>query len=109
MVVAFGSYNGVLKAVDLRGVTQKAVLVLAAGGKQIECVVNTLAVSTLRDALDRRVAVSGRAHYEAGCGLPTRLDVMDVRILPNREDADLARWRGAFAIPAGASEEDAWG
>lgn len=107
--VAFVSLDGVLKAVDLRGVTQKAALVLTAGGKQIECVVNTLAVSKLRDALDRRVTVYGRAHYEGASGLPTRLDVRDVRIFPERTDADLARWRGHFRIPADASEEDVWG
>src|SRR4051812_7958325 len=84
--IALVSYDGVLKAVDLRGITQKAALVLTAGGRQIECVVNTLAVSKLRDALDRRVIVSGRAHYEAGSGLPTRLDVRDVRVLPDRHN-----------------------
>lgn len=107
--VALASFDGVLKAVDLRGITQKAALVLTAGGKQIECVVNTLAVSKLRDALDRRVIAFGRAHYEGASGLPIRLDVRDIRVLPERANADLARWRGQFRIPVDAPEADAWG
>jgi len=103
---ALSSFDGVLKAVDLRGVMQKAVLLLSAGGKPIECIVNTIEVTELGDALDRRVIVYGLAHYDRGSGLPTRLDVRRMEVL--QEGATLSRWRGAFDIPPVNYDRDGW-
>ena len=96
--VAFSYFDGVLKLVDLLGETQKAVLVLTAGGKQIECGVDKLSVDQLRAALDRRVVAYGRAHYGPSSGLPERLDVTKAEPVRPLADADLARWRGAFDL-----------
>ena len=106
--VSLTSYDGVLKAVDLRGTTQKATLVLTAGGEQIDCVVNALNVDKLREALDRRVLAYGMAHYEKTSGLPVRLDIKNVRLLPKRAASNLAKWRGQFKIPDNVLEEEAW-
>lgn len=105
--IAFGSYDGVLKAVDLRGDVQKAALVLTAGGREIECIVNTVAVARLGEALDRRVVVSGRAHYDGVSQLPVRLDIQDLKLVKARREADLARWRGSFDMTE-ASQDDGW-
>ena len=85
--VAFASFDGVLKMVDLLGETKKAVLVLTAGGKQIDCGVDSLSVEQLRAALDRRVMAYGRAHYGPDSGMPKRLDVTKAEPVRAREEA----------------------
>lgn len=103
---AFGSFDGVLKLVDLRGEAKLAILKLSAGGLEIKCNVDEIEVNKLRSALDKRAIVHGLAHYDGTTGLPDRLDVRD--IVPTNEKADLTRWRGAFAIPLSQADED-WG
>jgi hypothetical protein len=102
----FCSFEGVLKAVDLRGDMKKAVLLLSAGDRQIECVVNALKVTRLGEALDKRVTASGTAYYERNSGLPVRLDVRDLTITP--PGSGLTRWRGAFDIPTEDRDRDGW-
>ncbi len=68
--LAFGSFDGTFKAVDLRGDMKRVVLILNVGGKSIDCIVNALKVTQLGDALDTRVEAFGVAHYERGFGLP---------------------------------------
>ena len=102
----YGSFDGVLMAVDLRGDMQKAALKLSAGGKEIECIVNAVAVSQLGDALDERVNAYGLAHDERTSGLPDRLDVRDLKIIP--ESSALNRWRGAFEMPADDRDQSGW-
>ena len=97
--IAYGSFDGVLKVVDLRGDIRRAVLILTAGGKQIECTVNALTVDALKTALDSRVVVYGRAHYGGSSGLPDRLDVTSASPVHAPQGAHLTRWRGAFNIP----------
>ena len=103
---AYSSFDGVLKAVDLRGEMQKAVLLLSAGGKPIECIVNTVEVTKLGDALDQRVIVYGLAHYDRNSGLPARLDVRDMQII--KEGNGLSRWKGAFDIPPNDYDRNGW-
>ena len=104
---AFASYDGTLKMVDLIGDRQKAVLVLTAGGKQIDCCVDALTVEQLRSVLDRRVMVSGRAHYRASAGVPDLLDVLKAVPLHDSSVSDLARWRGSFEFEAATIVGDA--
>lgn len=103
---AFGSFDGILKAIDLRGDLKKAALILSAGGKEIECIVNTVAINDLGDALDRRVIAYGMAHYERHSGLPVRIDVRKLEIV--RDGQGLSRWRGAFDIPPDAHDRGGW-
>lgn len=102
---AYGAFDGVLKAVDLRGEMKRAFLILSAGGLQVDCNVDQVDVGKLRQALDHRTMVFGIAHYGGKSGLPVRIDVMDVEL--TKTGADLSRWRGQFSIPE-ADEED-WG
>ena len=45
--IAYGSFDGMLKLVDLRGDVRRAVLILTAGGKEIDCTVNALTLEGL--------------------------------------------------------------
>jgi hypothetical protein len=103
---AFGSFDGVLKAVDLRGDMKKAVLLLSAGGNPVECIVNIVAVTELGDALDQRVIAYGVAHYERHSGLPVRLDIRKIEIV--KKGDGLGRWRGAFDVPPDAHDKSGW-
>lgn len=102
--IAYGSYDGVLKAVDLRGDVKKGKLVLTAGGREIECTLNALTTPELQTALDSRVMAYGRAHYEKSSGLPVRLDVTKAEPVV-AQPSNLAGWKGAFKIPDGGTEE----
>jgi hypothetical protein len=102
----YNRLDGVLKAVDLRGEMQKAVLLLSAGGKQIECIVNTVQVTQLGDALDKRIIAYGLAHYDRKSGLPARLDVRDIKVIHDGEG--LGRWRGTFDIPQPDRDRSGW-
>ena len=104
--VVYASFDGTLKAVDLRGDGQKAVLQLTAGGREIECIVNAIAVPDLGNALDKRVVVYGTAHYERGHGLPVRIDVRAVQ--PVAQGAGLSRWQGAFESATTQTASTGW-
>jgi hypothetical protein len=103
---AYGSFDGLLKAVDLRGDMKKAVLLLSAGGKPIECIVNAITVPELGDALDQRVLAYGLAHYARASGLPVRVDVRKLEVLKDGQGLD--KWRGHFSIPADARDAAGW-
>lgn len=104
--VAFGYFDGVLKLVDLRGDMWRGILILTAGGKQIECTVASLTVEQLRDVLDRRAMIYGKAHYGSGSRLPERLEVTSARRLQDRSAAHLSRWRGAFDLSGAEAAQD---
>lgn len=101
---AHTSFDGILKAVDLRGDHKKAILILTAGGIQIDCGVDRLDVEQLRAVLDRRATVYGLAKYEPTNPLPTYFEVFDVAIVP--DGVGLNRWRGAFNVPPSDPDED---
>lgn len=94
---AFGTFDGVLKEVDLRGSVARARLVLTAGGIEIDCVCNSITVENLREALDRRVVVTAQAIYDGESRLPKRLDLTKIQLI--RGSGNLSRWTGAFEIP----------
>ena len=103
--IAYGSFDGVLKAVDLRGEVKQGKLILTAGSREIESTLNNLSGDELRTALDTRVMAYGRAHYDGSSGLPVRLDITKADPVGIRDVADLSRWGGAFAIPESAPED----
>ena len=93
--VALGTFDGEIKQVDLRGSLPQVKLVLTAGRKEIDCVLRQPDVERLRENLDRRVRVSGRAFYDGKSGLPRRIEVMD--IAPIKRGGDIQRWKQSFA------------
>jgi len=92
--VAIGTFDGTIKEVDLRGDTPRLKLILRAGGKEIDCVYFGATSEQIREILDRRVSVEGRAHYNGQSGLPERIEILshkEVKVNP-----DILRWRGKF-------------
>ena len=102
---ALGSFDGVLKEVDLRGKPTRAKLITSIGGKELNCTCNFVTVDNLREALDKRVIVSAVEHYDGTDRLPKRIDIKKIQILEN--EGTLERWKGAFDLPY-PSKEDVW-
>ncbi len=95
--VAYGTFDGELKEVDLRGTVASAKLVLnVGGGVELDCTCNAVTVQNLRDALNQRVTVSAIAHYNGRDRLPEQIDIK--RIDPLVNVGSLANWRGEFAF-----------
>lgn len=92
--VAQGSFDGEVKAADLRGALPQVKLLLTAGGAQIDCVCRAEDIEEIRAALNHRARVSGRAIYDGKGGLPRRVEVSKISIVPRARD--FARWKGAF-------------
>ena len=103
--VTFGTYDGVLKEVDLRGTIAQAKLILSAGGTEIDCVCNSITVDNLRTALNKRVIVNSLAHYEGTGRLPERIEIKSIKLV--KEKPSLRQWRGQFELPY-PSAEDVW-
>lgn len=92
--VALGSFDGTIKQVDLRGQLPQVKLVLTAGNKEIDCILRGQDVQRLRDTLDRRVRIEGRAFYDGKSGMPRRIEVTS--ITPVKRPGDISRWKGTF-------------
>ena len=102
--IARGTFDGVLKEVDLRGTVARAKLVLNLGGMEIDCTCNSVTVENLADALDKRVSVDALAYYNGEDRLPERIDIKRITIFEQakaifEQAKDFRRWRGAFNIP----------
>lgn len=97
--VAYGAFDGELRILDSLGGHEKAVLVLTAGGSQINCSISGASDDELRLAWKRRCIVNGLAHYDGESGLPVRLDIRSIQPLDQNAPA-IKDWRGAFDIPA---------
>jgi hypothetical protein len=91
---AHGTFDGEVKAVDLRGSQPELKLILSAGGKEIDCVFRSAHIPEIGRALNRRVRLSGRAIYDSRFPLPIRLEVSDIKIIDDL--GDFLKWRGAF-------------
>jgi len=91
---AHRAFAGTVRAVDLRGSLPALKLVLSAANQQINCVCRGLQIQEIRDALDRRVRVTGQAIYDGKSGLPSRLEIVEIE--HSIANADFGHWRGAF-------------
>jgi hypothetical protein len=92
--VAIGTFDGTIKEVDLRGDTPRLKLILRAGGKEIDCVYFGATSEQIREILDRRVNIEGRAHYNGQSGLPERIEILKHKEV--KASPDILRWRGRF-------------
>jgi hypothetical protein len=101
---AFGSFDGTVKAADLRGALPQIKLVLSAGDKQLDCVFGADDIEQIRTTLNKRVRVYGKAIYDGRSGLPRRVEAN--RIEPIQPGADLSSWKGSFE-PFSPSEWEA--
>lgn len=93
--VVFGTFDGVLDYVDVRGFLPQIKLTLSAGGKELDCVCRREDIEVLGEALHHRVRVSGRAIYSGQSPLPIRVEVTGVE--PVGPPTDFSRWKGAFS------------
>jgi len=91
---AIETYDGIVKAVDLRGLFPEARLILSAGSKEISCVVAAKDIAMLRDALDNRALVTGRAHHGGRSAIPERIDVSSIRLI--EKSGNVIELRGAL-------------
>lgn len=91
---AIETYDGVVKAVDLRGLFPEARLILSAGSKEISCVVAAKDIGILREALDNRALVTGVAHHGGRSMLPERIDVSSIRLITT--SGNVIELRGAL-------------
>ncbi|MGO6999491.1 hypothetical protein [Rhizobium leguminosarum] len=102
---AFGTFDGTLKEVDLRGTVASAKLILNVGGKELDCTCNSITVQNLKEALDNRVSISAIAYYNGKDRLPEQIEIKQIRLLDSGQG--LQRWRGKFDLPY-PSAEDIW-
>lgn len=91
---AYGSFDGVLNYIDLRGSLPQIKLTLSAGEKELDCVCRRDDIDALGEALHHRVRVHGRAIYTSAHPLPMRVEVTSIE--PVKQSPDFTRWKGAF-------------
>lgn len=103
---ALGTYIGVLKVIDLRGTVASAKLILDIGGLELDCTCNSVTVDNLKDALDKRVSVSGITYFNGKDRLPEHLEIKRIQKL-DRTTAAMQKWNGAFKLDF-PHEEDIW-
>lgn len=88
------TFDGAIKAVDLRGELPEIKLILTAGAKELNCVCRAENMRAIKENLDARVRVYGRAIYDGKSGLPRRIEVREIE--PVQLGVDFKRWRGSF-------------
>lgn len=103
---SFGSFEGYLREVDLRGSAKLAALITTAGEKEISCVIDRLDIDEIRNSLNRRVHVAGKIHYSGERMLPERIDVYKIR--ERKETGDLRKWVGALNFGRLEIEDGEW-
>ena len=89
------TFDGAIKAVDLRGELPEIKLILTAGRKELDCVCDEDSKKAIADNLDSRVRLHGRAYYDGKSGLPRRIEVREIEAMAG--DVDFEIWRGKFA------------
>lgn len=102
--IAFGTFDGMLKEIDSRGTVLRGKLVLVPSTTEIDCVMNKDRVPAARESFDKRVVIKGAARYDGRGGLPTRVDVAEIRVI--KQTGDMTRWKGAFVFPNTDDLED---
>jgi len=103
---AFGTFDGYLLEVDLRGKEATAKLILHAGGIEIDCLCGAIATDHLKLAMKSRVTVHALAHYSESSRLPQHIDIRKIDILA--AEGHLSDWRGAFEGNPYPSADDIW-
>lgn len=95
-------FDGVVKEIDLRGRAPLCKLILSGSGMEIDCTFYNFTTEGIREALDRRAWVSGKAIYDGLSGLPARLEITSLQ--PIGATGDPRRWLGSLK----PYEEEDW-
>jgi hypothetical protein len=92
----FGTFDGKIRAVELRGSLPEITLCLTAGGAEINCICTDKLRQQIGAAVsaDSRVTVSGKAIYDESQPLPLRIVVSQIKLV--RDHGDFTKWSGAF-------------
>lgn len=98
------SLDGTVISLDARGEGNKAVVVLTAGGKQVDCIVSRVPEEKLRAIWKKRCVIRGYGHYSGNQALPDYIDAVDIQ--HTAPGGDWANWRGA--LNAAPDELDDW-
>jgi len=99
--ISFGTFDGILKELDSRGIIVRGKLVLTAGGKEIDCVFRRDDIPALRENFEKRARIEAVAHYDGENPLPARLDVRHIH--PITGQFDILKWRGALSRRRGGT------
>lgn len=102
--VANISLDGKVVTLEGRGLVDKAMVILTAGGREVECVVGRIPEERLREIWKKRCIVTGIGHYAEASKLPTYIEAVNIEPVPL--GGSWAQWRGAFDIPL--DEGDSW-
>lgn len=102
--VANISLDGTVIMLDGRGEGDRAVIVLTAGGKSVDCFVDRIPDLKLREVWKKRCTVLGVGHYSGNKRLPDYIEA--VRIDPIGDGTGWRRWKGAF--PSLRVDESDW-
>jgi len=92
--VANVTLDGTVITLEGRGEADKAVVILTAGGKEIECLLNRISDETIRKVWKQRCTVTGVGHYSGNRKLPDYIEAVSIE--PVGAGADWKRWNGAF-------------
>jgi hypothetical protein len=92
--VANISLDGTVITLEGRGETDKAVVKLTAGGKEIDCLLHRISDEKMRQLWKQRCTVVGVGHYSGNGKLPDYIEA--VSIDPVGAGVDWKRWKGAF-------------
>lgn len=88
-----GTFDGILKAVDLRGAAPECILVVGESAS-ITCIFDAQILTNVSRALNKRVRLTGLAIYDSAFPLPVRFQIADIEVVSPR--ANMMKWRGAF-------------
>lgn len=97
------SLDGTVTTLEGRGEGDRAVIVLTAGGKAIDCFVDRIPDSKLREIWKKRCTVLGIGHYSGNRNLPDYIEAVSIE--PVGDGSDWRQWRGAFS-PLRVDESD---
>lgn len=97
------SLDGKVVTLEGRGTVDRAIVILTAGGKEIECVVGRIPEAELREVWKRRCTVVGIGHYSGNSRLPDYIEAVSIEPVP--EGGNWIPWRGSFNRP---TDEDTW-
>lgn len=102
--VANVSLDGRVVTLEGRGEVDRAVIILTAGGREVDCVVSRIPDDQLRGIWKQRCVVSGIGHYSGNSKLPDYIEAVNIQAVP--PGGSWVSWRGAF--DSSPDEQDSW-
>ena len=89
-----GTFDGSLKAVDLRGAAPECVLHVS-DNAFITCIFDEEMLRSISSALDKRVRLTGKAIYDKSSPVPIRFEIDKIELI--KTTTNMLKWRKAFS------------